>query len=137
MNSSEYRKAWRKKRTKEGYCYSCGNLSAPERNLCPQCLAKRRYKNKLHYYKYKALGLCIDCWKHPVFVGNLCGLCRHKRNVKKREHYLLNREAILADLNYRKQEYLLNNRCYRCGSPLIEDEIKYCFACLARDRGTK
>ena len=48
-----------------------------------------------------------------------------------RVYYSENRASILSSHNRRNQIRLDEDKCYRCGAPLIADEDKYCFACLA------
>lgn len=81
--------------------------------------------------KRKGNGLCPSCGQEPIIGLLYCSSCLYKSSVKKKKyrqtHFAFLREKALI---WRKQ-YLETNRCYRCGAPLMEDESKYCFACMA------
>jgi len=79
--------------------------------------------------KHKVLGLCHDC-SRPVLNGmSLCIVHYAKHIVRCRKYKETHREEYALRNAEQRKQALLNHLCYKCLSPLIEDEGKYCFAC--------
>lgn len=47
---------------------------------------------------------------------------------------MMNHERLIEQDRNRRARRLVEGRCIRCSAPLIEDEVRYCFACMAGRR---
>lgn len=81
--------------------------------------------------RLKQKGLCVDCVKEKATPGYiLCAWCSYKNNIRGSHYRQSHRNILILKDRERRRKHLLEGRC-RCGAPLIEDEVKYCFACRA------
>ncbi len=80
---------------------------------------------------HKEQGLCTRCNNKAIANSVLCLFHLDKRRVYDRRYRQKNRELLTQKSRELSAIYLLEGRCYRCGAPLLEDEINYCLACRA------
>lgn len=105
------------------------------------------------YRIYKQEGLCIRCG-NPTSVKSRCTSCIEKEKAQYRQRYSnpINRYIGIMrckqyDSEHKKEkgEYdrkkaeqrIKERKCPRCGVPLIEEELTYCFACNTKTRPIK
>ena len=91
----------------------------------------KEYLRKRHKW-HKEQGLCYDCNKEVIEGYTLCPNCSYKHQIHDRKYREENRESLILYQRKNGQKRLEESRCYSCGAPLIEDEIKYCFACVCK-----
>ena len=90
--------------------------------------------NKVYRESHKAQGLCVDCSSSTLPNRTLCALCSYKYQVRHKVYRLEHRGVLSEKSRELRKHYAAEGRCSRCGAPLIEEEQRYCFACLARTR---
>jgi len=109
-------------------------------------VSKTEYNRDLRH-KHQALGLCAECGS-PVLEGAYhCKACQEKRKqyehtpaykyrraISTRVYRTKNRELLIEQSRHYRKQYLMENRCYCCGTPLITDEVKYCVNCVNANR---
>ena len=88
-----------------------------------------RNRRKLH----RKIGLCIDCRNKAIPNSVYCLSCWYKNLVKTRKYRDTHRSKIAKESKIEKRSRLEQGRCIRCGAPLIEDEVRECFACRASE----
>ena len=121
--------------SRRGYCYSgqpiIGELEMPYKDK----EVKRAYQREwcqVRYRRRKLQGLCVFCGK-PVGTGYwICPMCVRKRILLHRSYHFSHRGEMLRKQRAYRAKLVKEGRCYDCGAPLLEDEIKYCFGCHAR-----
>ena len=94
--------------------------------------AERLEYMKRQCAEHKAKGLCVCCSNPAVPGYTLCANCLLKRSQyckQKRRDNPQWAEYVRQKAEKHCQQWLETNRCYHCGAPLAEDEIKYCNPC--------
>jgi len=120
-----------KERREQGLCYDCDEQPLIGYTRCPKHLLRQRVGKHKQYYNYKEQGLCYRCGDKLTIGDFLCSHCSYKSGIEKKKYYQQHQKLEREKAIRRHQSYFSEGRCYRCGAPLIEDEIKYCFACKA------
>ena len=91
----------------------------------------RKAWRRQRYAKHRAMGLCTDCLRKAFPHSSRCLTCLYAHSLAEARYRRLHREhyqrAARADRELRQRE----GRCIRCGAPLIEDETRYCMACVS------
>lgn len=86
---------------------------------------------RARYRLRKSLGLCINCGR-PASLGIVrCAGCNLKKQHWDRAFRQRNQERLIEKQRTLIAQWRKENRCARCGAPLIEDEVDYCMACKA------
>lgn len=141
---------WRRKRREKGLCWDCNSLATEGKIRCLPCRTKHNTGNRLNRLvngdtvrtrerksKVKCMairrskGICRWCSRRVSTGSVLCALCLYKLSHARRDKDKRRREAHIE-----RQKRLMNNRCCRCGAPLMDGEVKYCFGCLAARKGS-
>lgn len=78
---------------------------------------------------HKKEGLCRNCPNEVSINSNYCAACLYKKNIHGRLYYQDNREYILEKRKILFDKRVAEGKCNRCGSPLIDDEVRCCLAC--------
>lgn len=87
---------------------------------------------RARYLRYKDGGLCLGCGQRVAPIGTICCMfCAYKRNRRARERYSMDPSKAKRRVRLRAQKFVRENKCYYCGSPLTEEEVRSCFSCLA------
>ena len=82
-----------------------------------------RYKER-----HKKLGLCQDC-PEPAVITRYCVKHYWSHLVKSRDYNSKHREEHRLYHQQRRKRFEEENKCNRCGIPLIEGEGKRCVNC--------
>ena len=90
---------------------------------------KRREYDRRRYRKRKQKGLCRRCGKPAVPRYTLCAWCSYKGEIDAKDYRARNRGRAIEKNREIRKKRLEENRCYRCGTPLMEEENKYCINC--------
>lgn len=91
---------------------------------------RKRLCDKARYNRRKQNGLCVQCGERAVPGLTLCPNCQLKHSLaQKKCNQAHSEQRRIKAWGYRERRKA-EDRCIRCGAPLIEGERAYCFNCL-------
>jgi hypothetical protein len=94
-------------------------------------MARKRYQSR------KDNGVCVRC-DNKAFPGIvICLECRSKQRTGDNKYRMIHRDKRNKHQRELKVQRLAEGKCYKCGSPLIEGEAKYCYACQTTSHSLK
>lgn len=132
----EYFKQWhrefRQRHRTQGLCISCNQKVNGGHSRCLEHQVKQNSIDRRSYQNHKKQGLCTQCGNNSIQGETRCGLCLYKEAIRSHNYYQQNRETHIESVKRCHENYLNNRRCYNCGTPLIEDEDKFCCNCKIR-----
>ena len=92
-------------------------------------------KKKISEYrkKYRRLhkekGLCTNCARKAIPGLTRCIYCWNIARHDAQKYYQKNKEKIKAESQKRRDRYKQENKCSRCGAPLMDGEGIVCVNC--------
>lgn len=103
--------------------------------------------SRTYRQKHKELGLCGEC-SRPTENGRYrCPVCAGKRAKRRhipeinyrlmessREYNASHRESERLSAGRQREERRRDNKCIRCGAPLMDDETGYCMGCITKGK---
>jgi len=79
--------------------------------------------------KFTEKGLCYFCGRERLPDSILCARCYLQKRRGAKQYYDNHRERSIKRIRKNQQTYLEQEKCMYCGVPLLDDEIRMCFAC--------
>jgi len=91
---------------------------------------KRKLNNRNRYWYRKQNNLCVYCGREALLGIIYCPDCLIRHELSDRKCYRAHSEERRIQADSERERRKAENRCIRCGAPLIEGETGYCFNCL-------
>lgn len=122
----------------KGICVRCcKNTAEKDHVMCKECLKIAKKTSKENFDWYKEHGICYRCGKNKLFGDEkTCPECRAKGVEITNKSRIKNYGSMHNYYMQRRERYLAEKRCVRCGKPAVEG-LKYCQPCLDRESEKK
>ena len=92
---------------------------------------KKKFNEYRQGYRksHKELGLCVDCAREAIPGLTRCIYCWSRTRLYYKRYYQANRERLIVVAQRRYGRYKRENRCPRCGAPLMDSDSITCVNC--------